>query len=157
MISSDREDRERQTRDLERLIRAIHYQLIRLSRPALGDRGMTPPRFHLLYHVVEHAPVDMGGVHAKMHLSRSSLTSLVDGLVDEGLVERRRSEEDRRHVVLTPTRAGVDLVHNLWSERCNRLAPALAHVSDRRLDTLVATLESIESHLQDDREPGGTC
>jgi DNA-binding MarR family transcriptional regulator len=138
----------KQTEQTEQLLREIHYQLVRLSRHELLDLRITPPRFHVLHYIVRHAPTDMGSMHTRMHVSKSSLTSLVDGLVEEGLILRDRSEEDRRRVVLRPTPAGVDLLDRLRRSRCAHLKDALEQLDARSADCLTQSLELIFQRLQ---------
>jgi MarR family transcriptional regulator, organic hydroperoxide resistance regulator len=136
------------TEQTEQFLREIHYQLIRLSRHELANLRMTPPRFHALHYIVRHAPTDMGSMHMRMHVSKSSLTSLVDGLVDDGLIRRDRSEEDRRRVVLRPTQAGIELLERLRRSRCAHLQQALEQVDDASADCLARSLEQIFQRLQ---------
>ena len=133
---------------IEQLLRDVHYQLIRLSRHELRDEGITPPRFHTLYFIVRHGPIDMGTMHTQMHLSRSSLTSLVDGLVDDRLIRRERSSEDRRRVVLHPTQAGVELLERLRLTRCRHLQRALDRLEARSAECVVDSLQLIVEELR---------
>ncbi len=133
---------------IEQLLRDVHYQLIRLSRHELRDEGITPPRFHALYFVVRHGPVDMGTMHTQMHLSKSSLTSLVDGLVDDGLLRRERSPADRRRVVLNPTEAGVELLERLRLRRCRHLHGALDRLEARSAQCVADSLHLIVEELR---------
>jgi len=143
------------TESAEQLLREIHYDLVRLSRQELIEQGMTPPRFHLLHHVVRHAPIDMGTIHRSMHLSRSSLTSLVDGLVDDGLIARARDPEDRRRVVIEPTESGLALLERLRQSRCARLGAAMAQMDSRAVASLVASLEHLARALESQQSHGG--
>lgn len=132
---------------IEQLLRDVHYQLIRLSRHELRDEGITPPRFHTLYFVVRNGPVDMGTMHTQMHLSKSSLTSLVDGLVDDGLLRRERSPDDRRRVVLNPTKAGVELLERLRLTRCRHLQNALDRLEAPSAQCVADSLHLIVDEL----------
>ena len=139
---------DQQAERVEQLLREVHYQLIRVSRSELLNRRMTPPRFHALFYIVRHAPTDMGTMHTHMHLGRSSLTSLVDGLVDDGLIQRERSPDDRRRVVLTPTGAGIDLLEQLRRTRCAHLHGALQGLAHRNVNHLAEALQHVFDHLQ---------
>ena len=139
---------DRRTEQTEQLLREVHYQLVRLSRHELMNLRITPPRFHVLHYIVRHAPTDMGSMHTRMHVGKSSLTSLVDGLVEEGLIHRDRSEEDRRRVVLRPTQAGIELLERLRRSRCAHLKQALEQLDDRSADCLARSLEHIFEQLQ---------
>jgi len=66
-----------------------------------------------------------------MNMEKGSLTSVIDGLIELGLVERTRNPEDRRKVNLTLTSRGRDLVlehlqqaHEHISKKLERLPEA---------------------------------
>ena len=50
--------------------------------------------------------ISMGFLGHRMNLRKGSVTALVDSLEEKGLVRRRRAEDDRRIVCLTPTVKG---------------------------------------------------
>lgn len=127
--------------EIDRLLRDVHYNLLRLSRHEFRDSGLTPPRYHVLAHVVRHGEMDMGTLHSAMHVTKSTVTSLVDGLVDEGLLERDRGEIDRRRVVLRATPEGTALLDALRQARCAHLAEALATIDP---DQQIVTRDALE-------------
>ncbi|TVQ28988.1 MAG: MarR family transcriptional regulator [Spirochaetaceae bacterium] len=133
---------------LERLLLDMHYALIRLSRDKLRELNMTPPRFHLLSRVIHGAPLDMGTLHDAVHVSKSTLTSVVDGLVADGLIERDRSPTDRRRVVLTPTEEGRRVLDTLRQIRCSHLEHALATVPIRDLAVVERSLDAVVAFLK---------
>lgn len=133
---------------LEELIRDIHYRLIRVTKRDLLASGISPPRFHLLHYVSVRGPVDMGSAHRHMHVSKSSLTSLVDGLVDESLLARERSELDRRRVVLRVTKEGVSLLNRIRLARCSHLGEALGELSKESVQTMNDSLKTVRRNLE---------
>ncbi len=142
---------------LDRLLRGVHYNLIRLSRHELRELKMTPPRYHVLSHVLRNDPIDMGTLHRAMHVNRSTLTSLVDSLVDDGLLARERDGDDRRRVVLRGTEHGASALETLRRVRCEHLAAALGTVDAKCIKTTEKTLAAIASLLEqkNEGEPDG--
>jgi DNA-binding MarR family transcriptional regulator len=132
---------------LDRLLRDVHYNLLRLSRHELRESGLTPPRYHVLSHIVRHGEMDMGTLHKSMPVTRSTVTSLVDGLVEEQLLERHRSEEDRRRVVLRPTAKGAELLEVLRLARCAHLREALEDVDAHNQTVTRDTLKAVTDYL----------
>ena len=65
--------------------------------------GLTPPQFYVLATIGYAGGLPFGEIGAKMMVTVSNLTGIVDRLEEKKLVVRRRDEEDRRvvHVVLT--------------------------------------------------------
>jgi DNA-binding MarR family transcriptional regulator len=65
--------------------------------------GLTPPQFYVLATIGYAGSLPFGEIGAKMMVTVSNLTGIVDRLEDKKLVSRKRDENDRRvvHVVLT--------------------------------------------------------
>ena len=65
--------------------------------------GLTPPQFYVLATIGYAGGLPFGEIGAKMMVTVSNLTGIVDRLEDKKLVSRKRDENDRRvvHVVLT--------------------------------------------------------
>lgn len=54
----------------------------------------------------EYHGIPMGFLGHRLNLRKGSVTALVDSLEEKGLVRRRRAEDDRRVICLTPTVKG---------------------------------------------------
>ena len=137
---------------MDRWLREVHYNLLRLSRNALRDKGLTPPRYHVLSHVVRHGEMDMGTLHKAMPVTKSSVTSLVDGLVEDELLSRDRSNKDRRRVVLRATERGEALLESLRAARCSHLNAALQDIEPGDQSVTRDTLEKLANRLTQEGE-----
>lgn len=75
----------------------------------LEKLGLTPPQFYVLATIGYAGGLPFGEIGAKMMVTVSNLTGIVDRLEDKKLVTRKRDETDRRvvHVVLTDKGAKV--------------------------------------------------
>src|SRR5437762_10683193 len=69
----------------------------------LDKLGLTPPQFYVLATIGYAGGLPFGEIGAKMMVTVSNLTGIVDRLEDKKLVTRKRDETDRRvvHVILT--------------------------------------------------------
>jgi DNA-binding MarR family transcriptional regulator len=69
----------------------------------LEKLGLTPPQFCVLATIGYASGLPFGEIGAKMMVTVSNLTGIVDRLEEKKLVSRKRDENDRRvvHVVLT--------------------------------------------------------
>lgn len=65
--------------------------------------GLTPPQFYVLATIGYAGGLAFGEMGAKMMVTVSNLTGIVDRLEEKKLVTRKRNESDRRvvHVLLT--------------------------------------------------------
>lgn len=75
----------------------------------LDKVGLTPPQFYVLATIGYAGGLPFGEIGAKMMVTVSNLTGIVDRLEEKKLVARKRDENDRRvvHVVLTEKGAKV--------------------------------------------------
>lgn len=69
----------------------------------LDKLGLTPPQFYVLATIGYAGSLPFGEIGAKMLVTVSNLTGIVDRLEEKKLVARKRDEKDRRvvHVILT--------------------------------------------------------
>src|SRR5690349_20394741 len=76
---------------------AIH--LLRSARKRDDASGLTGPRLSALSVVVFGGPLTIGALASAEQVSAPTMTRLVGALERAGLVERRRSDGDRRETI----------------------------------------------------------
>jgi long-chain acyl-CoA synthetase len=81
----------------------ILARLSKIVESSLGDEELSLPQYRLLA-FLSQGDWAASALADRLDVSRPSVTSLVDGLVKRGLVERRPDPGDRRRIdhVLTP-------------------------------------------------------
>jgi DNA-binding MarR family transcriptional regulator len=86
-------------------IRFLRFSLLSHKKleAELEKVGLTPPQFYVLATIGYAGGLPFGEIGAKMMVTVSNLTGIVDRLEDKKVVVRKRDEHDRRvvHVVLT--------------------------------------------------------
>ena len=86
-------------------IRFLRFSLISHKKleEDLNKVGLTPPQFYVLATIGYAGGLPFGEIGAKMMVTVSNLTGIVDRLEEKKIVSRKRDENDRRvvHVVLT--------------------------------------------------------
>lgn len=87
---------------LRRITRAIDLHSKRLERSA----GFTVPQLLVLQSVGELGTPSVSQVAREVHLAQGTVSAIMDRLVAKGLVERTRSQEDRRRVCVSLTDQG---------------------------------------------------
>lgn len=98
------------------LVPAIHRATHRIGLylADLPDAGLSQGESHILAHLAASGPTTIAALHEGLAHKRSTLTSILDRLVERGLVTREVSADDRRSFVIAPTAAGrqmADRVH----------------------------------------------
>ncbi len=93
---------------LRQIIRAAEMHDKGLSKSI----GLTMPQLVAMQTLGDEGALTVGTLAKEMNLTQATVTSLVDRLVAKKLVERRKSTEDKRRVVVAPTPEGLELINN---------------------------------------------
>lgn len=78
-------------------------------RPLLEPLGLTYPQYLVMLVLWERGTLSLGDIGAALHLDSGTLSPLVKRMEAAGLVERQRSADDERRVLIAPTPEGRDL------------------------------------------------
>lgn len=82
-------------------------------------------------------------------LSPGALTNRIDKLIDRKLVTRAEDPEDRRRVLISLTRKGMQLVDKATEERIRCAEEAVAHLSLPQQKQLSSLLRKMLAAIQD--------
>jgi hypothetical protein len=80
----------------------------------------------------------MGRLADILDASMTNATGIIDRMEERGLVERVRVPDDRRIVMVSPTKAGLDLVDDVELVKNEVMVRALARLDAAQLDRLAA-------------------
>lgn len=78
-------------------------------RPLLAELGLTYPQYLVCLVLWEEDGPSVSGLGARLHLDSGTLTPLLKRMEKNGLVERRRNQDDQRVVTVHLTEAGQAL------------------------------------------------
>ncbi|RJP76243.1 MAG: MarR family transcriptional regulator [Desulfobacteraceae bacterium] len=87
-------------------IYACSRSLTRLYRPLLNQLGITYPQYLVMLVLWENSPQSVTGLGERLFLDSGTLTPLLKRMESNGLVERIRSREDERKVLIKVTEKG---------------------------------------------------
>lgn len=109
-------------------LRRMNQTMDMHSRELERRFGLTLPQLDVLWAVAGSGKVPVGSIAARVHLSKATLTSITDRLVEHGLLARQRSESDKRQVMISITEKALNILeqgphpfHEEFSERLNGL------------------------------------
>jgi DNA-binding MarR family transcriptional regulator len=114
---------------------------LRSRRP--GDLSI--PQFRFLSILAKEPDRSLGDIAEELGVSPPSLSKLVDGLVERGLVARTSDAADRRRLSLAITPSGGKLVAGFRAQLEEGLAPRLAALPARTQATLAAALRDLQA------------
>ncbi|MFF1603817.1 MarR family winged helix-turn-helix transcriptional regulator [Streptomyces mirabilis] len=90
------------------LLKHAQQRLARASAKALAPFGIDGHELAVLAVLAAEYPLSQVEVAGRLGVDRTTMVALVDGLEDQGLVERRRSPQDRRKNIVELTPEGRD-------------------------------------------------
>lgn len=109
-----------------------------------GELTMT--QIHALHHIYE-SPQPMKDLAVEMHVSLPTLSSLVDKLVEMGLVARTKSKTDGRVILVTMTKKGERLWKQSMDAKKERMQHILKHLSAKDKKDLLRILTRLYSAI----------
>ncbi len=125
--------------------------VLRASRALVGiaaasmagiDEVVTVPQFRVLVMVFSRGPLNLAAVAEGLEVNPSNASRTCDRLLKAGLLDRRVSSSDRRHIVLTLTPAGQRLVEKVTRRRRSAIERVLRDMPAARRDVLSDALAS---------------
>ncbi|HEX6607029.1 MAG TPA: MarR family transcriptional regulator [Chloroflexia bacterium] len=114
------------------------------QRMRLGERDLSGPRSRVLAEVAAARPVRMGDLAGRLGLTARTITTLVDALEQEGLIERQADRTDRRATLIDMTPMGCqyyDQVRAGLAELAEQIVGPLSAAERRQLLDLLSRLQ----------------
>lgn len=130
-------------------VRDVMRTLLRRLHPVLEEEGISMGQFWGLHAVSRFGPTSVRSVADHLMVSAPTACANVDALVRAGLLERRRSEADRRFVEVALTPKGRRAEARVWraiarmmDEGTRSIPRAEVEVAGRVFRSLVERLEA---------------
>ena len=105
--------------------------------------GLTPPQFAVLEALGHLGRLTLGDLSKKRLVTGGCMTVIVDNLEKEDLVERARSEEDRRVIYVQLTPKGMRLFKDIFPVHVERITALASVLSDREQHQLSGLLKKL--------------
>ncbi len=128
---------------IRRIIRAIDLQ----SRRLVDRFKLTGPQLATMREAQKLGDPTISALARAVHLSQPTVSGILNRLERRGLVERRRSEGDRRSVVIRVTEEGERVLDEAPSLLQERFRAELARLEDWERHWMLAALERIASMM----------
>lgn len=125
------------------LLKHAQLRLAEHAGPALAPFGLDARELAVLAVLAAGRPLSQLEAARRLGVDRTTMVALVDALEGKGLVERRRSEEDRRRNVVSLTRRGERVRAEAEAARVAAEREFLAPLGGEDAAHLVATLRRL--------------
>lgn len=141
-------------RQLEFLLVEVVRLQLRVYNQRFRDTGLNQSQVTALIHLDRVEALSQTDLATRLGMGKAAAGTLIEGLESKGLVERRRSREDRRLQLVSITDAGCDLV-----DRVDHMAEELGTEYRRGISRdervqLVSTLNRLRENLRRMDAPG---
>jgi DNA-binding MarR family transcriptional regulator len=130
-------------------LRPVVLRLARGLRIETGQLGITARQATLLWLIKRSPGLSLAELAAEEDISPPALSGHVDRLEAAGLVERTRSDTDRRHVGLRLTEAGTQLLRRVRARRTTWLAERMRSLDAEELEAIDAALPALRALVGD--------
>ena len=124
---------------LQYKVASLRKQMLLQLKPSLEKASITYAELVTLMHVVEHPGTTQAQMADHMYRDRNAIGNLVDKLEKQGLLERRKEEQDRRSYHLFITEQGTHFLKPFKKE--------MAHIQRKTLQELSAGEQEQFLHL----------
>ena len=130
--------------DLREALRRLFRRMGFMERDEARCCSMSLSRCQVLVEVGRGAPLSPGELSSRMGLEKSTVSRLVDGLVEDGLVGRKESPEDRRYLVLELSGEGRELFLDIERRMDAFVGEAWERVPEARRQGVLESLRILE-------------
>lgn len=119
----------------------------------LANEGMGHARFLVLVLLNRDSSVPLSSTElsARLGVTKQTMTSLIDSLQKDDMVDRLASQEDRRVTHIRITSKGIDAVERIAPKAFDAHKQAMAALSSEEQQTLTALLRKLWGSLEPER------
>jgi DNA-binding MarR family transcriptional regulator len=133
---------------LDHVTRRLQRDLECCDRALVGCCGLTVAQSNAILALQGLGGATMNEFAAEMRLHGTTMTRMVDALIEKGLVERRPDAEDRRIVRVTLSPAGQVTAARLQASKQELLSSALTEMPAGERETVLKALERVADLLE---------
>lgn len=129
------------------LLQAVNRGMFELIRDVLDRHGL-PVASRAVMHQISHTPgITLSEISRRTGMAKSHVSKTINGLEQQGLLERRPDPADQRAVRLHPTPRAAAHFAQFQAEMRERLSAVVAALPEERLDPVIAGLQALKTAL----------
>jgi DNA-binding MarR family transcriptional regulator len=117
-----------------------------------GDRGLPPLQLSTLVTIELHGPLRLGELAQREAVAAPTMSRVLAALDERGAVERRPDPGDARSTLVSVSRAGLDIIATVRSERTASLARRLDRLDAGQRGAILAALPALEALVAEEVE-----
>ena len=133
---------------IDKVTRRLQRDLECCDRALVGCCGLTVSQSNAMLALQGLGRATMNEFAVEMRLHGTTMTRMVDALIEKGLVERMPDAEDRRIVRVALSPAGQEMAERLQVSKRELLSSALAQIPAGEQEWLLTGLERMADLLE---------
>lgn len=126
--------------ELESLLRDISYWIKKKGRDALSSVRITLPQFQVLQLVYFGEAINVKDLTRLTGLAASTVSEMVDRLVELTYITKTQNEIDKRQVILKCTKQGASIIRKVIRQRVQSVQEITGRMKSGSADYLVTVL-----------------
>ncbi|MCX6084832.1 MAG: MarR family transcriptional regulator [Caldiserica bacterium] len=126
--------------ELESLLRGISYWIKKKGRDALSTVRITLPQFQVLQLVYFGEAINVKDLTRLTGLAASTVSEMVDRLIELTYVTKTQNSLDKRQVILTCTKQGAAIIRKVIRQRIQTVKEVTRNMKPGSADLLVSML-----------------
>lgn len=135
-----------------RLLSLIPLYHTTVLQQKTGISGLRAAQFRVLHLLMHHGIQQMSGIGRKLYISKPYMTALIEGMAEEGLVERQPDPEDRRVILIHITAKGRSHLAIKAALIRDQLRRQLSALTPKDLELLCDSVQDLSQVLEKIRE-----
>lgn len=128
------------------IIRRVHDELHKSE--AISDSLYSPLQIHAIRYIKERGNPPMKDLADFLYVTPPSATSLIDGLVDAGIIKRTLDKKDRRFIRLTITKKGEKELKKGSERLAGQMQKVFSVLTPTERQQLVHIYSKINKHFK---------
>jgi DNA-binding MarR family transcriptional regulator len=114
---------------------------------ALGEdvkkSGIKKSEFIVLFNISHNGPKNMSSLEKLVDIKMGSLTSVIDNLIEKGLVKRIADVSDRRIINISLTSNGIELFKKIRKDIDSKIIKKIQALSEEDLGLFTSTIDNL--------------
>ena len=113
---------------------------------------VTQSQFLVMRVLNRYGDMKISDISRELDLSNSTVSGIIDRLVEKKIVKRKRSEEDRRIVMISLAEEYRQPVKKQLNALAHKMRRTLSTTTEEDLDSIMQGLEKLEKILEESQE-----
>ena len=115
--------------------------------------GVTQSQILVMRVLNHYGDMKVSDISKELDLSNSTVSGIIDRLVEKKIVQRKRSDEDRRIVMISLADEYRQPVKKGLNAFAQKMRKALSTMTEEDVESIIRGLEKLEKILEESQEP----